>query len=107
MTDPGPEPPPAAPAGGDEQVRLTARVAGSVQGVGFRWWTRARALELALTGSATNLPGGGVEVVAQGPRAACARLLALLEAGAGPGSTTHVAHWWGPARADVLGFAER
>lgn len=88
-------------------MRLTARVAGSVQGVGFRWWTRARALELALSGSATNLPGGGVEVVAQGPTAACTRLLALLEAGAGPGSTEHVAHWWGPAREGVRGFVER
>ena len=97
----------SGPQADGEQVRLTARVAGSVQGVGFRWWTRARALELALTGSATNLPGGGVEVVAQGPRAACERLLALLEAGGGPGSTEHVAHWWGPVRQGVQGFVER
>ncbi|MDN5758031.1 MAG: acylphosphatase, partial [Tomitella sp.] len=32
-------------------VRLTAWVHGSVQGVGFRWWTRSRALELGLVGS--------------------------------------------------------
>ena len=29
-----------------EAVRLSAWVHGQVQGVGFRWWTRARALEL-------------------------------------------------------------
>ena len=37
--------------------RLTAWVHGEVQGVGFRWWTRARALELGLAGSASNLLG--------------------------------------------------
>ncbi len=49
-------------------VRLTAWVRGRVQGVGFRWWTRARALELGLAGWALNLSDGRVEVVAEGPR---------------------------------------
>jgi acylphosphatase len=56
-------------------VRLTAFVKGRVQGVGFRWWTRARALELGLVGSATNLDDGRVEVVAEGPQEAADRLL--------------------------------
>lgn len=59
-------------------ARLTAWVAGRVQGVGFRWWTRSRALELGLAGTATNLPDGRVEVVAEGPRSACEALLELL-----------------------------
>ncbi|MCW2602638.1 MAG: acylphosphatase [Pseudonocardiales bacterium] len=58
---------------------MTAFVRGDVQGVGFRWWTRARALELGLRGSARNLADGRVEVVMQGGTAACARLLKLLE----------------------------
>ncbi len=62
-------------------VRLTAWVHGHVQGVGFRWWTRSRALELGLTGYASNRPDGRVQVVAQGPRAACERLLELLQGG--------------------------
>ena len=60
------------------EVRLTAWVHGYVQGVGFRWWTRSRALELGLTGFASNRPDGRVQVVAQGPRDACQRLLDLL-----------------------------
>ena len=56
----------------DEQARVTAWVRGRVQGVGFRWWTRARARELGLDGTARNLDDGRVEVVAEGPRAACA-----------------------------------
>jgi len=51
--------------------RLTARIAGRVQGVGFRWWVRARADELGLTGWVANDPDERtVEVVAEGPVAA-------------------------------------
>ncbi|MCU1587507.1 MAG: acylphosphatase [Frankiales bacterium] len=85
-------------------VRLTAFVKGRVQGVGFRWWTRARALELGLTGSATNLDDGRVQVVAEGPRAACEALLALLANG--PGRVDFVSERWGSARGEA-GFRER
>ena len=55
---------------------MTAWVRGRVQGVGFRWWTRARALEFGgLTGYASNLGDGRVQVVAEGTRADCERLL--------------------------------
>ncbi len=95
------------PDGAQDVARLTARVRGRVQGVGFRWWTRARALELGLVGSATNLDDGRVEVVAQGPRAQCERLLELLGTGSTPGRVTGVAHWWGAARDGLTGFVER
>lgn len=72
------------------EVRLTAWVHGHVQGVGFRWWTRSRALELGLSGYAANQVDGRVLVVAQGPRAACDRLLALLRGGGTPGSVDTV-----------------
>ncbi|WP_242885023.1 acylphosphatase [Actinomadura litoris] len=110
-----------------EAVRLTAWVRGRVQGVGFRWWVRARALELGLAGSATNLRDGRVEVVAEGPRPACQRLLDLLsadmsaEAAAGtppapvvsrdrplrPGRVSGVTERWSAARGGVAGFQER
>ena len=73
-----------------EDVRLTAWVHGHVQGVGFRWWTRSRALELGLAGYAGNQPDGRVLVVAQGPRADCERLLELLRGGSTPGSVEKV-----------------
>ncbi len=65
----------------EPDVRLTAWVHGRVQGVGFRWWTRSRALELGLTGYAANQADGRVLVVAQGPREAGEKLLQLLEGG--------------------------
>jgi acylphosphatase len=75
-------------------VRLTAWVHGYVQGVGFRWWTRARALELGLTGFAFNRPDGRVQVVAQGPRSACEKLLELLQSGNTPGRVEKVVADW-------------
>ena len=73
---------------GDSDVRLTAWVHGYVQGVGFRWWTRSRALELGLTGFASNRPDGRVQVVAQGSRDACERLLRCCRAEAPPATST-------------------
>ncbi len=90
----------------DGNVRLTAFVHGQVQGVGFRWWTRSRALEIGLTGSATNLPGGRVQVVAEGSRDQCEQLLRLLRSGAAPGSVVLVVEQYGPPRGQK-GFLER
>ncbi|MEB3049664.1 acylphosphatase [Mycolicibacter sp. MYC123] len=88
-------------------VRLTAWVHGHVQGVGFRWWTRSRALELGLTGYAANRPDGRVQVVAQGPREDCRRLLDLLQGGATPGRVDTVVADWMAAGDPIDGFAER
>jgi len=89
------------------EVRLTAWVHGRVQGVGFRWWTRSRALELGLTGYAANKPDGRVEVVAQGPRQACEKLLELLQSGNTPGRVDKVVADWSQVRDSLEGFTER
>ncbi|MGV0782745.1 acylphosphatase [Mycolicibacterium sp. XJ775] len=102
MTEP--HPPEAGP---DTEVRLSAWVHGQVQGVGFRWWTRSRALELGLTGFASNRPDGRVHVVAQGPRGKYQRLLELLQSGETPGSVDHVVADWADADAPMAGFIER
>jgi acylphosphatase len=92
---------------GESDVRLTAWVHGHVQGVGFRWWTRSRALELGLTGFAANKPDGRVQVVAQGPRHACEKLLDLLEGGTTPGHVETVVADWSAAADALSGFTER
>lgn len=88
-------------------VRLTAWVRGRVQGVGFRWWTRARALELGLVGWAANLDDGRVEVVAEGPREACAALLAHLRGPRAPGRVELVTERWSPFSGRLSGFGEK
>ncbi|WP_327089904.1 acylphosphatase [Nonomuraea sp. NBC_01738] len=92
---------------GDEAVRLTAWVRGHVQGVGFRWWTRARALELGLAGWARNTDDRRVEVVAEGRRDDCVKLLALLRGCDTPGKVNGVVERWSEARGSLTGFVER
>jgi acylphosphatase len=62
-------------------------VAGTVQGVGFRYFVARRAAALGITGYAANLPDGRVEVVARGTPDDLASLESAL--------------WQGPARASV------
>jgi acylphosphatase len=57
-------------------------IAGSVQGVGFRWFVARHARGLDLTGYARNLADGRVEVVARGADATrLERLEAVLRTG--------------------------
>lgn len=65
------------------------RVAGRVQGVGFRWWTRSLAQRLGVTGSVRNLADGSVEVIASGTTDQLAALDEQLQQGP-PGA--HVDH---------------
>jgi acylphosphatase len=90
-----------------DQIRLVAWAHGRVQGVGFRWWTRSRALELGLTGYAANRPDGRVLVVAQGSRDACERLLQLLQNGKTPGHIDKIVADWSPRGEVISGFTER
>ncbi|MFJ8046129.1 acylphosphatase [Kitasatospora sp. NPDC096147] len=92
----------------DEPVRCTAWVRGKVQEVGFRWWTRARALEIGgLTGYTSNLGDGRVQVVAQGARPDCERLLELLRGPGTPGRVSGVTEIWGGAPGRYQGFELR
>jgi acylphosphatase len=93
------------PASG--HTRLTAWVHGSVQGVGFRWWTRATARELGLVGTVTNLPDGRVEVVAEGPEPACRKLLDALRGPGTPGRVRSVVEQWGSAQGRFSTFMAR
>jgi acylphosphatase len=71
------------------QERLSATVSGVVQGVGFRYWTRAQADLLGLGGTAVNSPDGTVRITAEGPRPSLERLVALLRSEA-PGRVDRV-----------------
>jgi acylphosphatase len=98
-----------APEGGDPRgcARLTAWIEGRVQGVGFRWWVRSRALELGLAGQAENLEDGRVKVIAEGPAARCEELLALLQGGGTPGRVRRVTYRWAVPAGNLAGFVER
>ena len=66
--------------------RLTARVSGRVQGVGFRYWTVRQASSLGLVGWVMNRDDeNAVEIVAEGEPVALDALERLLQRGP-PGS---------------------
>lgn len=92
----------------NEDVRLTAWVRGRVQGVGFRWFTRAAALEIGgLRGFALNLDDGRVQVVAEGDREHCQLLLDWLRTGDTPGRVDGVTEIWDTPRRIYETFAIR
>ena len=91
----------------DAPARLTAWLAGQVQGVGLRWWIRERALELGLVGSAENLEDGRVKVIAEGAAVSGQELLARLAGPGTPGRVTRVTQRWDNPRGGITGFTER
>ncbi|OGH59702.1 MAG: hypothetical protein A3G34_07745 [Candidatus Lindowbacteria bacterium RIFCSPLOWO2_12_FULL_62_27] len=62
-------------------VRLTLKIAGRVQGVGFRWFVLDEAQRLGLVGYVRNLRNGCVEVLAEGDAESLAELERMCRQG--------------------------
>jgi acylphosphatase len=73
-----------------DAVRVVAVVSGRVQGVGYRFFVRGLATDAGLTGSATNLPDGRVEVALEGPEDDVRAAVAALEGPDAPGRVSTV-----------------
>lgn len=85
--------------------RLTARVVGRVQGVGFRWWTLHQARDLGLTGWVmNNHDERTVEVVAEGRPEALEELARRLRGGAPGAHVDAVQVQRSPASGEFTGF---
>lgn len=77
--------------------RLSARVTGRVQGVGFRHFTRTTAQQHGLTGWVRNEPDGSVRLEAEGPRADLETLLDAVHDGPRPARVESVEAEWAAA----------
>lgn len=87
--------------------RMTARVSGEVQGVGYRAYARRRAQMLGLYGYARNLADGSVEVVAEGPRDALEQLLIVLRRGPSSASVEDAQPTWSDSTGEFSMFSIR
>lgn len=74
----------------DESRRLTARITGVVQGVGFRYWTARKADELLLRGTVRNDHDGSVQLIAEGPAPDVDRMVTWLHSTRAPGRVENV-----------------
>jgi acylphosphatase len=62
--------------GGESEVRtVRVRIAGRVQGVGFRYWTEEEARDLGLAGWVRNRRDGSVEALFSGAPGSVAEML--------------------------------
>lgn len=87
------------------EQRLTARVTGRVQGVGFRWWTVRQASDLRLTGWVMNADDErSVELVAEGAPDALAELERRLRLGPNGARVEDVLVQRGPASGEYERF---
>lgn len=82
-----------------DPTSLSIVVQGLVQGVGFRYFVLRCAKELDLTGYARNMPGGTVEVKAEGERDKLNQLIAYLKTGPRMSEVNRIDISWSDARA--------
>jgi acylphosphatase len=84
--------------------RLTISYSGHVQGVGFRYTVKQVAMGFEVTGTVRNLPGGQVELVAEGEKTELEQFReAVRESGLGSLIRQETVRW-GPATGGFRGF---
>jgi acylphosphatase len=87
------------------EERLTARITGRVQGVGFRWWVRRHAESLGVTGWVMNADDErSVELVAEGSAKALDALERLVRHGPAGAHVERVEARREPASGEFAGF---
>jgi acylphosphatase len=70
--------------------RIRAIIHGTVQGVGFRYYTQQEAVRIGVTGCVRNLPDGTVELVAEGTEEQLQALLSWAHQGPAAARVTRV-----------------
>jgi acylphosphatase len=89
------------------RARLHLIVSGRVQGVGFRFSAYDEAKQLALAGWVRNLPGGEVEIVAEGSRENLQMLEAWAHLGPPSAHVTAVREEWLDSTGEFTDFRIR
>ncbi len=87
--------------------RVHLVIQGRVQGVGFRYFALRRAEVLNLHGWVRNLPGGDVELEAEGERGALLQLVDAMREGPASAHVTGVHETWSESPPRYQRFAAR
>ena len=77
-----------------DKAAFSARISGTVQGVGFRYFAYQEALALQLQGYVRNLVDGKVEVYAEGSRNKLEQFVEILKQGPRFGAVDKVELRW-------------
>ncbi len=88
-------------------ARLHLVISGRVQGVGFRFSAYDEAKDLALAGWVRNIPGGEVEIVAEGSKENLQMLAAWARLGPPSAHVTEVREDWLAATGEFSEFRIR
>jgi acylphosphatase len=88
-----------------DAARVTLRIAGVVQGVGYRYFVRRTAEALGISGHVRNRFDGSVEVVAEGDKPALSALIDDLGVGPRYASVERVDVEWQEATGEFRGFS--
>jgi len=91
----------------DAKERLSARITGRVQGVGFRNFTRMRARQLGVAGWVRNERDGSVRLEAEGPRGSLEDLLGAVHEGPRMARVEDVEAEWTDATEEFDAFRVR
>ncbi|PSQ84919.1 MAG: acylphosphatase [Bacteroidetes bacterium QS_3_64_15] len=91
----------------ETQERLSARITGRVQGVGFRNFTRTRARRLGVTGWVRNERDGSVRLEAEGARKALESLADAVQEGPRTARVENVDVDWSEATDEFHTFQVR
>jgi acylphosphatase len=91
----------------EPQERLSARITGRVQGVGFRNFTRTRARRLGVTGWVRNERDGSVRLEAEGEREGLDALAEAVHQGPRMARVENVEMDWGNATDEFETFRVR
>ena len=86
-------------------LALEAKVFGRVQGVGFRYSARQRAVQLKLTGWVRNEPDGSVTVHCEGPAGVLEEYLKWLDRGPPGAVVSRIDKRFLPARGTFRTFS--
>ncbi|WP_245846099.1 acylphosphatase [Longibacter salinarum] len=89
------------------EKRLSARITGRVQGVGFRHFTTTRAQRLGLTGWVRNEADGSVRLEAEGPKDDLNTLLDAVHDGPSSARVENVNADFNEAEGSFQGFRVR